>query len=270
MKLLVITIALFFAYCEGAVDPKSYILSPDFLMNTAKAHQAAAQKLQDEFDEAYLAANGLISSILGGTMVNKLNVYKNHTDDLLVLYNPVFESLDILPIDDCRNNVYVMLQSILGTTGSSGGLCSKNYYADTSKAANGVTDNINGLNKYYIQLSTFVYHSFAGNNALVDSESIEQAINSTYAELVDKLKFDSVDTDAFRATLAAIDTKFKNCLNTAESHAVNMIAMAEYQIDICKDLHDVSRASRGVRNVQFKSLLPEFEEYVNSIEEYKW
>ena len=239
-------------------------------METAKAHQVAAQQLQDEFDLAYLAANGLISTILGGTMVNKLNVYKNHTDDLLVLYDPVFESLDVLPFDDCRNNVVAMLQVVLATSGNRGGVCSKNYHADTSKAAKGVTDHINGLNKYYIQLSTFVYHSFAGNNALVDSESIEQAINSTYLELKDKLQFEAVDTDAFKATLASIDKNFKGCLDTAEGYAAMLIESAIEQVDICKELHDISRASRGVRNLQFRNLMPEFEALVNSFEEYKW
>ncbi|KAL7052034.1 hypothetical protein ACKWTF_004734 [Chironomus riparius] len=269
MKLLVITFAILFACCEGA-QPKAFILSPDFLMDTAKAHQVAAQKLQDDFDAAYLAANGLISSILGGTMVNKLNVYKNHTDDLLELYNPVFESLDVLPIDDCRNNVVAMLQVILATSGNRGGVCSKNYHADTSKTAKGVTDNINGLNKYYIELSTFVYHSFAGYNALIESETIEQAINSTYLDLKDKLQFDAVDADAFRAALAAIDSNFKGCLNTAKTYAALMIDSAIEQVNICKELHDISRASRGVRNVQYRNLMPEFEALVNSFEEYKW
>lgn len=239
-------------------------------MNTAKAHQIAAQKLQDEFDQAYLAANGLISEILGGTMVNKLNVYKNHTDDLLDLYDPIFEALDVLPIDDCRNNIVVMLQAVLGTAGNQGGLCSKNYHADTKKAANGVTDSINGLNQYYIKLSTFVYHSFAANNALVDSETIEKTINSTYLELVDKLKFDAVDTDAFKATLAGIDKKFKDCLDNSEGYVKNLMGYAQDQVDVCKELHEISRASRGVRTTLFKSFLPEFEAAMNSYEEYKW
>lgn len=255
---------------QGVPQPKAYILDPDFLINTAKAHQIAAQKLQDEFDAAYLAANGLISQILGGTMVNKLNVYKNHTDDLLVIYNPVFDSLDVLPIDDCRNNVVAMLQSTIASAGNRGGLCSKYYHADTSKAAAGVTDNINGLNKYYIELSTFVYHSFAGNNALIDSEIIENQMNETYAYLVDKLKFDSVDTDAFKATLAAIDKNFKTCLDSAEVYVQNLIEFAIEQVDICKELHEISRASRGVRNLQFRNLMPEFEAALNSYEEYKW
>jgi hypothetical protein len=269
MKLFLITFALLFAFSEGA-KTKAYILSPDFLMESAKAHQVAAQALQDEFDQAYLAANGLISAILGGTMVNKLNVYKNHTDDLLVLYDPVFESLDVLPIDDCRNNVVVMLQATLATSGNRGGVCSKNYHADTSKAVKGVTDNINGLNKYYIQLSTFVYHSFAGNNALVDSETIEVFMNSTYLDLKDKLQFDAVDTDAFKAALAAIEKNFKGCLDTAEVYANILIEAAIEQVDICKELHDISRASRGVRTNQFRNLMPEFEALLNSFEEYKW
>lgn len=269
MKLFIITFAILFAFCESA-KPKAYILSPDFLMETARAFQAAAQKLQDEFDQAYLDANGLVSKILGGTMVNKLNVYKNHTDDLLVLYNPIFESLDVLPIDDCRSNVVAMLQVVLATSGNRGGLCSKNYHADTSKAVKGVTDNINGLNQYYIKLSTFVYHSFAGNNALVDSETIETYMNETYLDLKDKLQFDAVDTDAFKATLAAIDQNFKGCLDTAKVYADMMIQSATEQVDICKELHDISRASRGVRNLEFRNLMPEFEALVNSFEEYKW
>jgi hypothetical protein len=255
---------------QGAVKAKAFLLSPDYLMNYARDFQAKAEKLQDEFDQAYLAANGVISQILGGTMVNKLNVYKNHTDDLLGYYVPIFESLAVLPIDDCRNNVVVMLQAILGTAGNQGGLCSKNYHTDTKKAANGVTDNINGLNQYYIELSRFVYHSFSASNALVDSEEILKNINSTYTRLADKLQFDAVDTDAFKATLAALDKKFKDCLDSAEGYVSTMMEMTRAQVDVCKDLHDVSRASRGVRTTQFRSYMPEFEAAMNSYEEYKW
>ena len=239
-------------------------------MASAKAHRDAAQALQTEFDKAYVDANALVTDILGKEVLDKLSAHRNHTVDILIVYNPVFESLDDIPIGDCSNTVIGMLQTSISGSGSRASICSRNYHRDVSKASSDITGPIKGLSDEYIKLSTFVYHSFAGNNALVDGQKIEQIINSTYLELVDKLKFEPVDTDAFKATLASIGKNFQGCLDDAKIFASNGIQTAAEQVDICKEIHDIPRASRGLRAVEFVSLLPQFEEFVNNYKPYQW
>jgi hypothetical protein len=265
MKLFVVTFAVLIALTKAAV-PEPTILNPDFLGNTAWAHQIASHKLIDEIDRNYIDVSTLISTILGTTVAEKLSLYKAHTDDLLNIYDPVLKSLDVLPVDDCRTQVLTLLQSTIGNAGARGGLCVRNYHRDTKTVVDNATDTINELNEDYLKLSKFVYQSFAGKNALIDSEKIEINMNSTFKALVDSIHFDPIDQDELVAALNKVGLRLGTCFDDAEHFASNLIVFAKDQVDVCKDIHDIPRGPKRI----FKSFAAEFEEALTSYPEFKW
>lgn len=245
-------------------------MDPTDVFNYAWEIQGKAQKLQAEFDEAYLKASALISKTLGEESLNTLSDYDGHTKEVLKLYEPVFDDLAVIPVGDCRTHAQSMLSSIIGTSGSAAGVCVRNYHTFVKAAADEAVDHIYDLNADYLKLSRFVYQAFPSRNALTQSQNIEININATWYELSNRLTIDPIDTEAFEAELAKLSETFNNCLASAERTVVNMLPFVKNAIEVCKDIHDIPRANGRVAIGGLSTIMSQFDEALKNQVPFQW
>lgn len=227
--------------------------------------------LQNDIDQAFVEINKIVATALAGASSSGLGKFSAHSVDVLGVYDPAFDTVDLLDASDCKNNAILLLQNTVTYSGYSSGSCFKEYNGAVQAEADAANAILNGFNGQYGQVVLNVYKSYVGNNAMVDSEIIEQNINKTYAAIAQNWDNSRPAVDELKASLELSITNsggvLDTCFTGSKSYASAMIDLTLAQISACQRFDANNRSnSRGSRSAanQWKSYTEEFEALVAS------
>jgi hypothetical protein len=202
--------------------------------------------------------------------------YRSHSQDVLAVYDPVFDQVFNLQFSDCRTTVTNLLQNTVIQSGFTSSNCSTTFGQRVQAEADTASGKLNEFSGDYGQVVLNVYRSYVGRNAMVESEFIEANINQTFASVSNSWANTKPSIDELRATLNqninTLSGQLDQCFGVALNFASSMIDIIALQVSVCESWDANNRNTRGGRSVSntFRDYTPEFNEVVANFQPYQW
>ncbi|KAG5677328.1 hypothetical protein PVAND_007096 [Polypedilum vanderplanki] len=275
MKLFIIAFAFIAVFCrtEAFEEPEEFVLlNPEFLTRSSWSHQVAYHALQDEIDSTFVEINKIVATELAKETPSAIQNYSSFSVDVLGVYNPVFERVNLLNPGSCKERVTVIIKSGVQQSGVMSDNCIVSYNGKVQEEVDAINDALKKFSGEYGQVVLNVYKAYAGRNAMVESETIEKHINNTYNDIASEWTSVGSAVGDLRASLSnnlqILGGKLHGCFGNAFTYAKAMMDLNEPQVEECENSNISSRAQSAAG--ASRDYIAEAKQLTENWPQFKW